>query len=67
MNLAHISKNFYSNFNVKQMKHVTKTVLVLTYNLNEYNSGTRNTILIPKTTMTWHSNFIDPQSLADST
>jgi hypothetical protein len=24
MNLAHISKNFYSNFNVKQMKQVTK-------------------------------------------
>ena len=35
MNSAHISKNFYSNFNVKQMKHVTNTVLVFTYNLNE--------------------------------
>jgi hypothetical protein len=62
MNLAHISKNFYSNFNVKQMKHVTKSVLVFTYNLNM-----NNIILIPKTAMTWHPNFIDPQSLADST
>jgi len=35
MNLAHITKSFDINFNIKQMRHVTKTVLVLTYNLNE--------------------------------
>jgi len=35
MNLAHITKNFYSNCNIQQMKHVTRTVLVPTYNSNE--------------------------------